>query len=139
MKTDKRMLLSTLWIFVTLNYLYCDIMGLMDMNLLKQYLTGNVNGMEMNENILLSAAFLMEIPIAMVLLSRILNYKANRLANIIAGIIMTFVQTATLFAGVPTKYYVFCSIIEIATTIVIVWLAWKWLNPSAVTHELDLK
>ncbi|MCJ7468336.1 MAG: DUF6326 family protein [Maribacter sp.] len=135
MKTSKKMLLSTLWIFVTLNYLYCDIMGLMDMNLLKQYLTGNVNGMEMNENILLSAAFLLEIPIAMVLLSRILNYKANRLANIIAGIIMTFVQTATLFAGVPTKYYVFCSIIEIATTIVIVWLAWKWINPSAVTQE----
>jgi hypothetical protein len=127
---DRRTLLSTLWIFAVLNYLYCDIMGIMDVNLLKQYLTGNVNGMEMNENFLLVAAILMEIPIAMVLLARILNYKANRRANIIAGLIMTLVQTATLFAVAPTKYYLFCSSIEIATTIAIVWLAWKWINPS---------
>lgn len=134
-KTDRKILLSTLWIFAILNYLYCDIMGLMDVNLLKQYLTGTVNGMEMNENILLAAAILMEIPIAMVLLSRILNYKSNRLSNIIAGVIMTLVQTATLFASVPTKYYLFCSMIEIVTTLVIVWLAWKWINPDTVTEE----
>ncbi len=35
----------------------------------------------MNENFLLGAAILMEIPIAMVLLSRILNYRTNRWAN----------------------------------------------------------
>ena len=88
----------------------------------------------MNENFLLGAAILMEIPIAMVLLSRILNYKANRWANLIAGIIMTLVQTATLFAGEPSTYYLFCSIVEIATTIIIVWLAWKWTKPGSA-HE----
>lgn len=134
-KTARKILLSTLWIFAILNYLYCDIVGLMDVNLLKQYLAGTVNGMEMNENFLLGAAILMEIPIAMVLLSRILNYKANRWANIIAGVIMTIVQIATLFAGEPTKYYLFCSMIEIATTIAIVWLAWKWINPDTVIVE----
>ncbi|MBU2553646.1 MAG: hypothetical protein KKF98_04245 [Bacteroidetes bacterium] len=132
---DRKILLSTLWIFAILNYLYCDIMGLMDVNLLKQYLTGTVNGMEMNENILLGAAILMEIPIAMVLLSRILNYKYNRWANIIAGTIMTLVQTATLFAVVPTRYYLFCSMIEIATTLAIVWLALKWVNPESMTDK----
>ncbi len=132
---DKKILLSTLWIFVTLNYLYCDIMGFMDVNLLKQYFTGNVGGMTINESFLLGAAILMEIPIAMVLLSRILNYRSNRWANIIAGLIMTLVQTATLFAGVPTKYYLFCSIIEIATTIVIVWLAWKWILPGTASDK----
>ena len=134
-KMDRKILLSTLWIFAILNYLYCDIMGLMDVNLLKQYLTGSVNGMEMNESFLLVAAILMEIPIAMVLLSRVLNYKANRWANISAGVLMTLVQTATLFANVPAKYYLFCSIIEIGTTIAIVWLAWKWINPGTVTDK----
>ena len=134
-KIDRKILLSTLWIFVILNYLYCDLMGLMDVNLLKQYLTGTVNGIEMNENFLLAAAILMEIPIAMVLLSRILNYKANRWANIIAGVIMTLVQTATLFASTPTNYYLFCSMIEIGTTLVIVWLAWKWIKPDTVIVE----
>jgi hypothetical protein len=128
MKTDRKAILSTLWIFATLNYLYCDVMGLMDANLLKQYFTGIVNGMSMNEDFLLYSAILMEIPIAMVLLSRVLNYKTNRWANIIAGIIMTLVQAATLFAGAPTKYYLFCSIFEIATTIFIIWFALKWKN-----------
>ncbi|MBU2558532.1 MAG: hypothetical protein KJ578_12200 [Bacteroidetes bacterium] len=134
-KIDRKILLSTLWIFAILNYLYCDIMGIMDVNLLKQYLTGTVNGMEMNENFLLGAAILMEIPIAMVLLSRILNYRYNRWANIIAGVIMTLVQTATLFAVEPTKYYLFCSMIEIGTTVSIVWLAWKWIIPGKVNNE----
>lgn len=132
---NKKTLLSTLWIFATLNYLYCDIMGFMDSNLLKQYLTGTVNGMEMNENFLFGAAILMEIPIAMVLLSRVLKFKANKWTNIIAGIIMTMVQTATLFAGSPTKYYVFCSVIEIATTLFIVWLALKWKNTDELTNK----
>jgi hypothetical protein len=136
-KIDTKILLSTLWIFAILNYLYCDIMGIMDVNLLKQYLTGNVNGMEMNENFLLGAAILMEIPIAMVLLSRILNYKTNRWANIIAGIIMTLVQIATLLAGTPAKYYIFCSIVEIATTIFVVWRALQWKNPDILIKEQE--
>jgi hypothetical protein len=41
--------LSTLWIFVTLNYLYCDVTGLMDPNVLKQYLAGNLGGLQMTQ------------------------------------------------------------------------------------------
>ena len=36
--------LSTLWIFVTLNYLYCDVVSLIDPGQLKQYIAGHVNG-----------------------------------------------------------------------------------------------
>src|SRR5258706_4538425 len=46
-RTDLRTSLSTLWIFVMLNYLYCDIVSLMDSELLKQYLTGNVDGLDL--------------------------------------------------------------------------------------------
>ena len=67
----------------------------------------------------------------MVLLSRILKYRANRWANIIAGTIMTVALIATLFVAVPTLYYVFFSIIEIACTAFIVWYAWRWPNPEA--------
>ena len=84
---DKQVLLSTLWIFVTLNYLYCDLIGLMDSNLLNQYLTGTVEGMDIDAGFLLGAGILMEIPIAMVLLSRILKRQANRCANIVAGFV----------------------------------------------------
>ena len=131
---DRKAVLSTLWIFAVLNYLYCDLMGLMDAPVLKQYLAGTVGGMQVTQSFLLGAAVLMEIPIAMVLLSRTLGYRANRWANIGAGALMTVVQCATLFAGSgPTIYYQFFSLFEIACTLFIVWKAWTWSNPDAIT------
>lgn len=135
-------ILSTLWIFVTLNYLYCDLIGLMNSNLLKQYLTGNVEGLTIDENFLLYAGILMEIPIAMVLLSKVLAKHANCWANIIAGSIKTVAMIATFFMGSVTQYYLFFAVIEIATTIYIIIYAIKWLNqketsanPAAATFS----
>jgi hypothetical protein len=128
---DKKVLLSTIWIFAVFNYLYCDVISLMDGKMLKQYLAGNAGGMEITQGFLLGAGVLMEISISMVLLSRVLNYRANRWANIIAGIITTAVQFASLVSFQPTMYYIFFSIIEIASTALIVWLAWNWRNPES--------
>jgi hypothetical protein len=128
----KKDILSTLWVFVTLNYLYCDLIGLMDSRLLKQYLTGNVEGLEINEEFLLYAGILMEIPIAMVLLSKVLRKKANCWANIAAGSIKTIVMILTLFVGSVTSYYLFFATIEIATTVFIIWYAARWLRQKEV-------
>jgi len=125
---DRRVILSTLWIFATLNYLYCDILGFFDAETLKSVLEGHAGSIQITPAFLLGASILMEIPISLVLLSRVLNYKANRWANIIAGTIMTVVQISSLFVGtVPATYYLFFSVIEIACTAFIVWYAWKWV------------
>ena len=128
---DRKVLLSTIWIFVIFNYLYCDVISLMDTAFLKQYLAGNVAGMEMTQGFFLAAAVLMEISISMVLLSRVLKYSANRWANIIAGTITTVVQFLTLVFDPPTMYYLFFSVIEITSTALIVWLAWRWRHPES--------
>ena len=124
--TDRKVILSTLWIFAMFNYAYCDILGLMDSSLLKQYLTGTVDGLELTESFLFMGAILMEIPIAMILLSRILNYQANRWANISAASIKTVAMIMTMFVGTPSLYYLFFGTIEIATTIFIIYYAWTW-------------
>lgn len=125
--TDRGARLSLLWVFAILNYLYCDLLGLMDPALLKQYLSGNVGGLSISQGFLLSAALLMEIPIAMVLLSSVLPHAASRWANIIAGTVMTLVQIGSLFMGSGlTVYYAFFSTVEIACTAFIVWYAWRW-------------
>jgi hypothetical protein len=125
---NKKDLLSTIWIFVTLNYLYCDLIGLMDASLLRQYLTGNVGGLLIDENFLLYAGILMEIPIAMVLLSKVLHKRINCWANMIAGGLKTLVMIATLFMGTVTSYYTFFACIEITSTLFIVWYAIRWLK-----------
>ena len=122
--------LSTLWITASLSYLYCDVISLMDPELLKQYLKGNVNGLAFTPGFLLGAAILISIPILMVLLSRVLNYRANRWTNITAATFMTAVQSLTLFMGMPAPYYLYLSIIEITCTVLIVGYAWKWRKPA---------
>jgi hypothetical protein len=136
-KMDMKSKLSILWVFAALNYLYCDIVSLMDPELLPQYLRGNVNGLEFTPWFLLGAGILVEIFIAMVLLSRVLPYRVNRWANIVAGTLMTAVQSATLFVGAPAPYYLFFSVIEIATTVVIVWFAWNWREPVAQVAQYE--
>ena len=120
--------LSYLWLFALLNYLYCDVVGIMDSSLLKQYLTGHVNGMEISASFLFAASILMEIPIAMMLISKFASFEFNKWSNLVAGSVMTIVQTSTLVMGTPTAYYIFFSIIEIATTISICYISYNWKN-----------
>ncbi len=119
--------LSTLWLFATLNYIYCDVLGLMNPSMLKGFLAGHVSGIDVTQGFLLASGVLVEIPMAMVLLSRVLPRSSNRVANLVAGGIMTLVQLGSNFVGTPTPYYVFFSVIEIAATVAVLWFAWRWL------------
>jgi len=132
---DRRILLSTLWVFVVLNYLYCDVVSLMDAQLLKQYLAGTVGGIEMTQGFLLGAGVLMALWIAMVLLSRMLPYGPNRWINVAAGIVATLVQPASLVLKPPAPYYVFFSVLEIAGTLLVFWFALRWRNPETSARK----
>ena len=132
--------LSTLWIVATLNYLYCDVVTLMDPSLLKQFLAGQIGSVQISQGFLLGAGVLVEIPMVMVLLSRVLGDRPNRIANIVAATVMTAVQALSLVAKAPALYYVFFSVIEIALTSAIVWYAWTWRSdvraPSSKIERL---
>ena len=129
-KMNPKVLLSTLWLFAMLTYTYGDVVTLMD--------PVKHGSIELTEGFLLFGSILMMIPISMVLLSRILKYRANRWANIIAGAFMTAFLTVTLFVAVPTTYYAFFSAIEIASTLFIAGYAWKWRNPEISPIKIAL-
>ena len=75
--------LSVLWLFALLNYLYADVLALFA-------IAGSRNSLEpLPAWALMGSAVLMEIPIAMILACRLLPFRANRLANLIAGGVMT--------------------------------------------------
>jgi hypothetical protein len=125
---NKKAILSTLWIFVIANYIYCDILSNMEPEILKVIIEGGqFPGLPpITQKFLLIAGILMEIPIAMILLSRVLKYKANRVANIIAGSIMTILQISSLFLGTASLHYIFFSVIEISCTAFIVLYSVRW-------------
>ncbi len=119
---DMKGRLSALWLFAMLTYTYGDVVTLMD--------PVKHGSIELTEGFLLGGAIFMMIPLTMVLLSRILKYRASRLASIIAGAIMTAALPVTLFVAKPTTYYVFFTVIEVASTALIVWFAWRWRDPE---------
>ena len=122
-KMDRKVLLSTLWIFAMFNYIYADILSFFEPGNLEAIMTGSIGGLQISQGFLLGAAVLMETATAMVLLSRILKYRANRWANIIVGIIHSAAVLASMFVGAPAPYYTFQIIIEVVCTLFIVWFA----------------
>jgi Family of unknown function (DUF6326) len=124
---DTKERLSLLWIFALLNYLYADVVALFA-------IVGSPNtAPHLPPWALLGSAVLMEIPIAMILACRLLPFRANRLANIIAGAILTLVNGFLTFVpplvGARTPAlpeYLFFATIETVCTSVIIWKAWHW-------------
>lgn len=121
------MLLSKLWVFLSLNYIWCDILTGMESSVIRGLLEGNIGGIPMTEGFLLFAGISMEIPILMVVLSAVLPFRANRLLNIGAAILMILYQAASFFFGSDTTlHYIFFSALEIIGNSVILLLAARW-------------
>ena len=120
---DIKALLSTLWIFVLFNMIFRDLHEFGRPGFLKEIMTGTVNGVQITEGLLLIGGIMVEIPISMVLLSRILKYRINRWANIIAGAITIVL---VINNGARDLDDVFFATIEVLSLSLIVWCAWKW-------------
>jgi hypothetical protein len=121
---DMKTKLSTLWIFVMLNMVFADIVGFLNPGALEQMMT-----MKPDQGVLLVFSVLIEIPIAMIVLSRLLKHRANRRANIIAGIITIL---WVIGGGNTSVSYVFFASIEVACMLLIICYAWKWSEQEAM-------
>ena len=138
---DTKERLSLFWIFALLNFLYADVVALWA-------LLGSppADTPHLGELALAGSAVLMEIPIAMILACRLLPFRANRLANIIAGSIVTLVNGFLTFIpplvgwGRPPAFpeYVFFATIETVCTSVIIWQAWTWSGTEAAASSKQI-
>lgn len=100
------------------NIAFADIVGFVNPGALEE-----IMAMEISQGSLLVFSILLEIPIAMTVLSRVLKYSVNRWANIVAGVItMLFV----IGGGSMRLSYIFFATVEVACMALIIWYAWKW-------------
>lgn len=128
--------LSTLWIFVMLNMIFADIFSFMHPGNLEQIMSGHAEGIQITPEFLLAAAVLTEVPIAMVLLSRVLGHRPNRIANIVAALI-TIVYI--IGGGSMTATYIFFATMEIVGLLCIIWFAWRWHSQQSSPLGVALK
>ncbi|OLF13350.1 DUF6326 family protein [Actinophytocola xanthii] len=127
---DPRRTMSTLWIVVLFNMLFADVLGFVAPGTLAEMATGYAGSLRVTPEILLVFAVLLEIPIAMVFLSRVLGYRANRLANIAAAV-MTI--AFTVGGGTTDPHYVFLAGMEVVCMTAIIRIAWTWREPADVS------
>jgi hypothetical protein len=128
---DRKVVLSIIWVFVLMNMIYADILGMIR--------PGYVDfldrmGNELSGETVLFFAILMEVPIIMILLSRLLARRSNRIANFIGAplsILWVVVPALMPSLGTTPLSYIFFATVEVIAMAFIFWYAWQW--PKAET------
>lgn len=125
---DKKVLLSTMWIFLMFCIAYADIIGFIEPGTLQKIINGNV-GFKLTHPIILLISLFQAIPIAMILVSRWFRRDVNRWLNILASV-LTLLYVLGGGNWESSSYIVFASL-EVVALIGIIWLAWNWRSVEA--------
>jgi hypothetical protein len=123
---DRRRVLSTLWIFLALSFVYADIFTLFFDK------SATTQTTDLSSGAILFFAVVMEAAIAAVLLSRILPRVWNRWTNIGIAVLQLAVLVYSLSEGGVTSFYLFFAAIEIAVLVFIIGYAWSWREQTGL-------
>ena len=121
---DIKVKLSTLWIVVAINVAMADILGIT-----LEMMSGAPLEFQVSQVAMLIFAVLVEIPIAMIFLARVMKYAANRRANMIASVI--YILFVILGGSWTDLSYWFFASVEIVCMVAIFRYAWTWKNPES--------
>ena len=121
-RLERRALLSALWLFVLLNFIFRDLHEIVKAEFLADALNGVYGGREVTEAMFLLGGIIMEVPIVMTLIAWVLSVRVNRWANIVVAPL--FGITLIGSAGDLDDYFHFgLMLIALAA---IAWKAWTW-------------
>lgn len=125
-KVNVKLKLSGLWTAVTLCYAYGDIVAFYQPGAIDGILSGKMGPLgSTTQELLLGVAIFMSVPCAMIFISLIVKPKANRVVNVMLGLIYTIVMVLTMLMD-PWDFYIYFGIIEVLFTGLIIWFAWNW-------------
>ncbi len=129
---DRRVVLSTLWVFVVLNFLYADVFTLFFDP------AARTETADLSSGAIIFFAVIMETAMLMVVLCRVLPRAWNRWTNVGAAALHTAVLTWSLTEGAVTSFYAFFASVEIATLLFVIGYAWSW-RARAATESLAVR
>ena len=126
---DKRAKLSSLWVFVFLNMIFRDLHQFGHVGFIEEMMTGVVNGVQITEGLMLVGGIMIAVPLLMIPLIQFLSFKANRLANLVIGVLQIVSTIGNNMT--PDLDDVFFAVIELVALVLIVGLAWIWKDSAA--------
>jgi Family of unknown function (DUF6326) len=116
--------LSAVWTSLMFCYIYCDYFELFQPGKLQSMQSGTFGLGPVSQTTLFIASALLVVPAVMVALTLLLPLRVCRPVNIVLGIFYTLVMLAVL----PGAWFYFklFGAIEIALSLSIAWLAFRW-------------
>ena len=127
MISDRGTRISTLWIVILFNMVFADILTYETPGFMQKLWAGEM-GVDITPAILLAFAVLLEIPIAMIFVSRILRPVANRWTNTVAAVITA---AFVVVGGTAYPHAMFFVTVEVACLALIVWSVWSGRSTEA--------
>lgn len=131
---DERGRLSVLWVFVMFNMLAADVISFLDGALLAQLMTGYAGEVQITSTFQLAAAIMIEIPIAMIVVSRLLTPRWTRVVNPVAALVTA---VFIIGGGSTSPHYIFFAAAELGALAVITWLALARPSASVVAPRVE--
>jgi hypothetical protein len=119
--------ISTLWIVIMFNIVFADILGFISPGFLTKVQSGVVDGVVITPVFLLVAAVLLQIPIVMIFLTRVLARKPARILNYVAIVIT---GAFVIGGGSTLPHYLFFVSVELAAMLYIAVLAYRWTDDA---------
>ena len=126
--------LSALWMVFLFNIIFRDIHEFVEPGFIEEALTGTVNGNPVTEHMLLLGGVMIAVPIAMVLLSQVLPYGANRWTNMIIAMLYGVLVPAFGTTDLDDTFHL---IMEVAALSTVIGVAWRWRNPLPKRQVVD--
>ena len=117
---DKKVTLSTLWIVVLMNIIYADILSFISPGFFD-------NLIDINQMMLIAFAVLLEIPIMMIYLSRVLNGTALKWSTTISVVLTSLF---VIGGGSLSLHYIFFASVEVIVMLYMVTLVWRMKTVS---------
>ena len=132
-KVNVKVKLALLWVALMFFYIYNDIFSLWQPGHVAELVEGQLEGVQFTQLILFSGSILMAFPSFMVLMSLTLKARANRLVNIVIGILHILVLIGTQFVGEGETWYYWrlYELLEALFLVLIIRTAWKWPNTES--------
>ena len=119
---------SVLWLLWLVTDLQLWALMLIEPGLIDEIRTGEFLGIVVGPELLLLGAVIALVPLVMVVQPLILKGSTTRWANIIVGVVYTFLGLTDLIeqAADPSAHRIPMILLKVVFSALIVWYAWKW-------------
>jgi len=125
---DRKVILSTLWVFVMFCIAYADIIGFIEPGTLEKIINGDT-GFVLTPAIIVTISLLQAIPIVMIVITRLFRREVSRWLNVAAAV-LTLLYVLGGGNWESASYPIF-AVLEVIAMLGILWLAWTWHNDES--------